>query len=241
VQEYSNTCKTYILRIWKDSLSSGINHIEIIVRNKATYYLCALWQILCFSITKNGSVTLFILYIQQDVREWLKWGLWHANKLQTDRRSWAVTWLSAYVSWDRSDMVSMDQRSKMLNIQIWWDLHAAYFHRVSYIFIYKLCGLLILKLATINRESFQKCEKESLPTESLNNKNNTCHCPKWRSPCDLMLHNTLLRVYRVKQHCVGNNMEHHKIKQISWPRLMASTTRVSIIFSIPLTYLFYLC
>jgi hypothetical protein len=168
-------------------------------------------------------------------------GLVAPNKLQTDRRSWAVTWLSTYVSWDHSDIASMDQRSKMLNNQRWWDLHAVYFHRVSYIFIYKLCGLFIIKLATINMESFQKCEKKSLPTESLNNKNNTCHYPKWRSECDLMLHNTLLRVYRVKQHCVGNNMKHHKIKQSPWSRLMASTTRVSIIFSISLTCLFYLC
>jgi len=36
VQVNSKTCKTFILRTWKDSLNSGTNPIQIIVRNKAT-------------------------------------------------------------------------------------------------------------------------------------------------------------------------------------------------------------
>ena len=109
----------------KTHLNSGINHMNIIVHIKATLYLRALWQILCSAITEKGSVTLFVLYIQQGVIEWLMWDLWQANNVLTDRRSCAVTWLSAYVSWDYSDMASVDQKSKMLNNQTWWDLHAA--------------------------------------------------------------------------------------------------------------------
>jgi hypothetical protein len=97
----------------------------------------------------------------------------------------------------------------------------------------------VINIKTCNNKygTSPKVWEEVSPTESLNNKKNISHCPNWTSDCDLMLHYTLLRVYIVKQHCVGNNMVRNKIKQSSWYRLMASTTRVPIIFSIPFTCL----
>ena len=97
----------------------------------------------------------------------------------------------------------------------------------------------VINIKTCNNKygTSPKVWEEVSPTKSLNNKNNISHCPNWTSDCDLMLHDTLLRVYIVKQHGVGDNMVRNKIKQSSWSTLMASTTTVSIIFSIPLTWL----